>query len=199
MVTTEIEENPETQITLRKEQLRQEILRKEKELGSDYLLDSDEVAFSLLYKLDEYKNARTVFCYYGIGTEPNTKRVIETALKDGKTVALPKIRGNGLMEARVIYGLDELEQGTFGIPEPSMYTEILPTEEIDLIIMPGLGFDLYGNRIGRGGGYYDRFLVNTKAVKIGLTREKLVCTPIPVEEHDKKIDVLITEEKVRKF
>lgn len=183
----------------RKAELRRKIRAKEEELGSDYLHDSDEEAFKSLYQLDEYKNARTVFCYYGVGTEPNTKRIIKNALRDGKTVALPKVRGKEFMEARVIYGLDELEDGTFGIPEPSLYTEILPPQEIDIAIVPGLGFDLFGGRIGRGGGYYDRYLGNTKAVTIGITREKLVCEKIPTDEHDIPINILITENKVRRF
>lgn len=167
-------------------------------LGEEYLRECDRRAVSRLFTLLEYELADTVFCYVGVGSEPDTTLIIERALRDGKTVAVPLVQGK-TMTARVIYGKNELKDGTFGIPEPSKISEILPKNAIDVAIVPALTFDIFGNRLGHGGGYYDRYLEGASGVRIGLGREKLIVGKLPHEEHDIPIDILITETGIRDF
>lgn len=167
-------------------------------LGEDYLRECDRQIVKTLFTLREYALASTVFCYVSVGSEPDTTLIIERALRDGKTVAVPLVEGD-TMTARVIYGKNELKSGTFGIPEPSNISEILPSGAIDIAIIPALTFDVLGNRLGHGGGYYDRYLAGASGVKIGLGREKLILGRLPCEAHDIPVDMLITEAGIRDF
>ena len=166
-------------------------------VGEDYLRHSDYLAVKRLFESDLWRDAGSVFCYYGTGAEPNTLPVIEKALSQGKRLALPKTEKGGGMKAMVIESMAELSPGTFGIPEPSYKTRELLPEETDLVIVPGAAFDHLGHRLGRGGGYYDRWLSGSFAVKVALTRERLIQELVPTEEHDIMVDYLITEEKIR--
>ncbi len=104
----------------------------------------------------------------------------------------------------VLHALDELEPGFYGIPEPKKTLREQPDrtatlQEIELVLVPGLAFDAKGNRLGRGAGYYDRFLAKLpKSVKtVALAFECQLFESIPVEPHDRKVDYIITEERVR--
>lgn len=176
-----------------KREMRRIAAEKEKNAGETYLRESDAAAFRTLFSLPEYRAARTVFCYLGVGTEPDTRAVIARALSDGKTVALPRVVGKGHMEARLISALSDLTEGTFGIPEPSQDTETLDPAETDLAIVPAAAFDREGYRLGRGGGYYDRYLARFGGVSVGLARERLLRDAVPREAHDRPVDILITE------
>ena len=182
-----------------KKAMRRMAREAEKNAGGEYLRESDAAAAESFLRLPEFLSARTVFCYLGIGTEPDTKHLIRRMLEMGKTVALPKITGDGTMDARVILGLGELVPGTFGIPEPSDDTEILPPEETDIVIVPAAAFSKDGYRLGRGGGYYDRYLASCDAFSVGLTREKLLLDSAPTEEHDMPVNCIITEKRTARL
>lgn len=81
--------------------------------------------------------------------------------------------------------------GAYGIPEPAADTTMVPAEEIDLILVPGLAFDRKGRRMGRGKGYYDRFLVNFTGKTIGIC--SLLLPEIPTEPHDRRMDAVATD------
>lgn len=115
--------------------------------------------------LEACKNHHVIFIYVSKKEEPDTHELIKKLLKE-KTVVVPKIVGNDIVPIK-LNSFDELKKGKFGILEPKTNNEF-SVEKIDLFIIPGVSFDLKGNRKGHGFGYFDRFLKNVKAKKIGL-------------------------------
>jgi 5-formyltetrahydrofolate cyclo-ligase len=93
-------------------------------------------------------------------------------------------------------------KGRFGIWEPNAEKTVkIPIQEIEVFVIPGIAFDLQGNRIGRGKGYFDRYLagLQTFQTKIGLAFEVQLCQSLPTDKHDIKVDILVTEERVLHF
>lgn len=152
----------------------------------------DQTLIPRFLALPAYRAAQTVLLYCGAGSEIDTRPILVDALRAGKTVALPKITGRGLMEARRIASLDELVPGKFDIPAPSEGCGLVPPDEIDLILVPGAAFTKAGARLGRGGGYYDRYLPQTHALKVALARSGQLFDELPTEPHDVKVDIVIT-------
>lgn len=137
-----------------------------------------------------------VCTYVGMSQEVDTRTIISELLKKG-SVWIPRCNGES-METCKIGSLDDLVAGAFGIPEPR--TDILPTEadlKPDVMIIPGLSFDSHGNRLGRGKGYYDRFLsLNEISVKIGLAFDVQILDAVPVLQMDIPVDMVITESRI---
>lgn len=132
--------------------------------------------------------------YSAIPPEIGMGPVLEAVLSQGKTLLLPRCEAEGIMTARKIADLSQLTPGAYGILEPKSETEVFPQEEIDLILVPGLAFDAKGHRLGRGKGYYDRFLVSRRGKTMGICR--CLVPQVPVEDHDKIMDAVITEDKI---
>ena len=167
-------------------------------LDAEYIRSSDRGLFENFVSLEEYERAKTIFAYISCGREPDTVEILNRALADGKTVALPESLPGGIMKARRINSLSELVPGRFGIPAPPEGAEEIAPEDVDLIIVPAVTFDECGRRMGRGGGYYDRYLAASPAFSVGLAREELL-TSVPTEEHDMAVACLVTEKTVRRF
>ena len=129
-----------------------------------------------------------------MGQEIETKGLIQTLLDQGKTVCLPKCLADHQMEARVITSLDDLAPDAYGIPAPGDHCPALEREKMDLILVPGLCFDSRGNRLGQGGGYYDRYLEDYEGVTIGLCREDFFQVNLPREPLDAWVRIVLTEE-----
>lgn len=162
-------------------------------MGSDYLKACDSSFYERFFALPEYKSANTIMLYYGVGTEPETRTIMEKVIRDGKRLCLPVVYGKGEMQAHEVGKISELIQGTFGIPEPSKEAKVICPDELDLVLVPAAAFDRRGFRLGKGGGYYDRYLVKTKAFTVGFAREKLLFDSVPTDEHDISVNCLITE------
>jgi len=151
-----------------------------------------ERIFENIISLPEYENAHSVFAYVSTGSEPDTIQLIKHALSDGKTVAVPLSLPGGHMELCVINSLSELVPGRYGIPAPPEGAARLSPEEVSLALIPALAFDENGFRLGRGGGYYDRFLASTGACTVGLAYSDFVRS-VPLEEHDMPVSLLVTD------
>lgn len=144
-----------------------------------------------------YKSADLLLTYVSVGSEADTRKLIEYSIKKGKQVAVPFCKGKE-MQFYEINGLDELIEGEFGIPSVNMgYTLPVNNFENALCIVPGLCFDLYGNRIGYGGGFYDRFLEKHKVPTAALTYERCICSKIPSDSFDVRINRIITENYIK--
>ncbi|MBQ8830393.1 MAG: 5-formyltetrahydrofolate cyclo-ligase [Oscillospiraceae bacterium] len=180
-----------------KKAFRKEVFEKIAALPEEYIVSSNSGIYENFIALSEFASAKNIFAYISEKREPDTVRIIEKALELGKTVALPVSFDGGIMVPKVIKSLDELEVGKFGIPAPKEDAPVLKEEDIDLIIVPAVTFDRNGYRLGRGGGYYDRFLERSAACSVGLGREKLLCE-VPLEKHDMPVKYLVTESKVYK-
>ena len=167
-------------------------------LPEEYLEESNAGIRAVFLNMPEYQQAKTIFAYISEKREPDTVGIIEQALADGKTVALPISLAGGIMEPRAIKSLDELVIGRYNIPAPTEDAPLVADEDIDLIIVPAVTFNDKGYRLGRGGGYYDRFLSKSGAVSVGLGRDRLI-QEVPLEAHDQCVTCLVTESGARRF
>lgn len=164
----------------------QAMTRREREL-------SDRAIFYHVTRTEEYRRARTVFAFVGCGREIGTRALLERILSEGKELCVPLCTGPGRMECRRVRDLSVLRPGSYGIPEPPPEAPAAVPEDIDLAIVPCVGAAADGRRLGRGGGYYDRFLARYTGSALLLCRERLLCPDIPREAHDICIPAVITE------
>lgn len=149
---------------------------------------------SLLEKLVDhprFRQAKTVLLYYSLPDEVQTHEFVKQISKD-KLVILPVVTGDEL-ELKVYAGESAMKKGCFGIDEPTGET-ITDFSTIDIAIIPGVGFDKHGNRLGRGKGYYDRLLPKLQSYNIGICFSFQVIPEIPVEPFDRPMDEVWTEE-----
>ncbi len=150
-----------------------------------------------LINMPAYRLARCIACYVSIKNEVDTKTVIQNAIGGGKQVGVPVTREDGDMNFQVIEGLSDLRPAHYGLREPVPDPQkVLLPHTIDLILIPGIAFDRHGHRVGSGGGYYDRFLARTEAVRVGLSYTFQIIDRVPAEPHDVKMDLIITENEV---
>lgn len=157
---------------------------------------SDEIIKQFISS-NEYNQADIICTYVAFNQEILTNSFIEYSILNGKKVAVPKVQ-NQEMDFYYITDLSELEIGYYGILEPKTSNKVKEDELKDknvLMIMPGLAFDLKGNRIGYGGGYYDKYLEKhekVKFLKIAFAYEFQILKDIEVDKFDKKVDQIIT-------
>ena len=180
-------------------EIRKEALAIRSKMDSSELQQIGSLIDRSVLKSDWYRNARCVHCFYGVTVkgEIPTVRIMGHALSSGKLLVMPRVTDNdGGMEHIRVSGLELMQPGIWGIPEP-VGDEQVPVAEIDLILVPGLAADLSGNRIGYGKGYYDRFLETAShAVKAILIPDRFVHDRLPVEPHDIPVDYIVTEERI---
>lgn len=153
--------------------------------------DAQAVAARIL-ALPAYQSARTVMTYAAARGEIALEAVMADALLRGKALALPLCTGPGRMQARRVTDLSRLRPGRYGIPEPGPDCPELAPETIDLILVPGVAFDPRGGRVGQGGGYYDRFLPLSRALRVGVCPEFALLDRVPVRAHDQRMDAVVT-------
>ena len=181
--------------------LRRELLKKRDSIPSQVRKAKDRVINERLMSLDEIKNANVLFFFASFRSEVNTLDVIAQLISDGKRLVLPKVDNERhLLLLYELKGMDELAEGYMGIPEPSVLTEdrMVEINGVDAVIIPGAGFDVEGNRIGYGGGYYDRLLSSlTRNVPIvAPAYEEQIIESIPSESHDIKVGIILTDRRV---
>ncbi len=154
-----------------------------------------------LLGLQEFALARSVMLYAPIAGEVDCRPIAVAGWRDGKTVLLPRVTWLlRHMEGVPVHSLDQpLIETRNGLREPD--GEPWPIEEIDLIVVPGLAYDRHGNRLGRGGGFYDRFLARPElaAHTCGLAFSVQVVGNIPVHPNDYPVKVLVTDKEVLRF
>ena len=143
-----------------------------------------------LILLGDFQNAGDVFIYLSDRYEVDTSEVIRESIKLGKNVYCPVIRGGNIVPGAFSSGL---KPGAFGIPEPM---DVSARNGFDVIIIPGTAFDKNGNRIGRGGGHFDRFLAKTAGKKIALAFDFQIVDKIDTESNDVPVDMILTEERI---
>ena len=141
-----------------------------------------------------YREADCLFCFAGTGAEIDTRVILRTALTDGKILCVPKCSPGGVMTARRITAPDELRPGKFGIPEPGDGAEIVEKKRIGLILVPCLAAAPGGLRLGRGGGYYDRYLSDYHGRTMLLCPRALLMETLPTDANDIRIDRIMTED-----
>jgi 5-formyltetrahydrofolate cyclo-ligase len=175
-----------------KNQLRKAVKDRMSKLSPEEYSGSNRAIHEQFFSLDRVKQASSIMIYYSSNGEAETASIIQELLFMGKTVSLPVCAPAKDLVAAKITDLSRLVTNEFGIKEPDPGRMVCP-DFIDLIVLPGLAFDEAGFRLGRGAGYYDRFLSkNMRVFKLGLAYDFQVYPSLPVESHDIAIDGLIT-------
>ena len=181
--------------------LRDYMKKKRSTLTIERIMVYSTIITKQVINLPEYKNADVILSYASFSSEVNTHFLINHALANGKKIAAPKtMEGHG-MEFFYINSLEELFPGNYGIMEPLSNAEKVEMEEgrSYLLILPGIAFDENRNRLGYGGGYYDRFLekyAGYDIYKLMLAYELEKVDKLPVEIYDIPSDKVITEVNV---
>ena len=150
--------------------------------------------FERFLALPEVEQADTVMVFYGTGREPDTVPLIQALLDRGKRVALPVVLPHRGMEARQVLALDRLVSNRFGIPEPDESCPAVPKGEIAVALVPHLMVDREGYRLGWGGGYYDRWLVDFPGFTVCVCRPGRLLERMPREEFDVPVKLVLMEE-----
>ena len=181
--------------------------------------EAASAAFANLAGEPMWRECRSLLIFMSMTHEVNTEAVVKAALDDDKAVFIPRVAGRSL-EFRALRGVGEASAagqgsagaGLFGIREPPASApqwELCASPEPVLVIVPGLAFDEYGRRLGRGGGYYDRFMASVRGraavVRLetplfaGLAFRNQVVENVPAEAHDALLDALITDARIHLF
>ncbi|KHD44656.1 5-formyltetrahydrofolate cyclo-ligase [Streptococcus hongkongensis] len=172
-----------------KKELRSQVISSMKEMDKKEKSQKDLQLLDLVCQSESYQNARIIATYLAMPHEFKTSLLIKRALGDGKKIAIPKTYGKGKM-IFVLYHPKELQRTSFGLMEPISDVE-LPKDQIDLIHVPGVGFNAEGYRIGYGGGYYDRYLSDYQGRTCSTIYQCQVAEFIP-ESHDLAVEMVYT-------
>ena len=170
-----------------KKELRKEIIYLRDNLEDRY--NKSMIIKNKIMNLDIYKNSKVIALYSSMKSEVDTKELIKESLELGKKVLLPRILNKNKMIFIEINNDTNYERNTFGVLEPIGIEE----KNIDLMIIPGVAFDKDNNRLGYGRGYYDKYLKDKDLYKIGICFHEQLVDNIEVDEHDIKMDLIITD------
>ncbi len=177
----------------RKKAFRAEVKAAEAQLTEGYLKSSSLSLCRQIIALEDYRKAEVIFAFISFGREWDTAALLDDAWAAGKTVVVPRCRSGGQMDLCVICGRDDLEPGAYGILEPKADCPIVTEADIDLAVIPCLCCSEKGERMGRGGGYYDRFLERYKGPAVLPCRRALLRDDVPMEPHDAVVPRVITD------
>lgn len=177
-----------------KKQIRRKLLIERKNLNETFVSEKSKEIQIKLFSLPEYIKADTIMFYISYNKEVYTHAMIKDSMKQGKNIVVPKVKEDILIPS-ILTSWSELNIGSYNILEPKQIEPVM-LEDINIVIVPGIVFDIYGHRIGHGRGYYDRFLKEIKAIKIGLAFDFQILQKIPYEEYDIEMDKIITEKRI---
>jgi len=181
-----------------KRSLRQQMLARRGALSMDEWRAASRLAQDNLVSLEEYRRATCIALYAPTRNETDTAAIMAAAFQAGKRVLYPAVCGQEMV-LRQITGIDCLESGCFGLLEPCATGLDHGADEPDLIVVPGVAFDLAGHRIGFGKGFYDRFLTHPgrTAHLVGLGHDfQVIDGPIPAEGHDIRMEIIVTDKRI---
>lgn len=183
-------------LTAEKRALRAALARRAEALGGEYIAEAGARMTALVLNSPVYLKSRALFVYVSTAREPDTAGILAEARRSGRAAYVPKCLPGGRMKAVRIESRADLSPGFAGIPEPADGLPEAAPGELDLIIVPCAGAARDGRRLGRGGGYYDRFLAQTRAVRFCLCFEALLSGDIPAAAHDIRMDYIATENEI---
>ncbi len=180
-----------------KESIRKKILSLRSLLPQDESRKRSELIFQNLKKLPVFNNANVIHTYVSSKkNEVDTIEIIKYLFSIGKRVVIPVVdKENKTLIHSELRDLFELKKSTFGLLEPNVIREV-KLDEIDIVIVPAVAVDRNGNRIGFGGGYYDKFLSQVNCPKIALVYDFQVVEKIEPERSDIPVDFIVTENDI---
>jgi len=180
--------------------IRKMIVQKREELGG---LEKEEKNIAIaqrLFGMDEFKKSKTIFCFLSTSFEVQTERIILESLRLGKQVLVPLLDPGGEnLKASRIPSMDiDFVIGEYGVRQPApKFRNIVPFSNIDFVVVPGLAFDSFGNRIGYGGGFYDKFFkkITGNVSRVAVGYDFQLFNLVPHSDLDEPVHFLITETK----
>jgi len=180
--------------------IRKTIVQKREELGD---IEKDEKSLAIaqrLFGMDGFKKSKTVFCFLSTSSEVQTGRIIRESLRLGKQVLVPLLDpGEKNLKASRILSMDiDFVIGGCGVRQPApKFRDIVPFSNIDFVVVPGLAFDNFGNRIGYGGGFYDKFFkkITRDVNRVAVSYDFQLFNLVPHSDLDEPVHFLITETK----
>lgn len=183
---------------MRKRQLRAVALATRRAMSPAEAAERSAAIQERLLELPDFQRARVVHSYVGVkDNEVSTDRILQETLRSGRTLIVPRVEGDRLAHHR-IRALTELRAARFGLLEPAPDAPEIDPGEIDLVVVPGLAFDMKGNRLGLGRGYYDGFLAGVRAVKAAVLYRSQLVPEVPAGERDVPVDLLVTDDGVER-
>ena len=185
-----------------KKELRQKLREVLTKISPEWRHDASHRACDRLIDTREYQRAEVVMVFLSLPLEIDTTPLVLQCWRDRKRVLAPQVswEQRRMLPVEIQSLSDDLTETRFGIREPARGVPI-PVCDIDLLIVPGLGFDTAGNRIGRGRGFYDHFLTSSewRGISCGLAFERQVVVHVPTSDHDIRVDMLVTDATTRRF
>jgi 5-formyltetrahydrofolate cyclo-ligase len=190
----QVEPGPAGDLLRAKAALRAIVRAQLKGITAEQRAGASVQACQRLAEQEVWRKAAALLCYAPRPDELDISPLIENALESGKIVALPQFdpQTKAYRVCQITVPIPKVAVGTFGIREPGRHCASLPLNQLDLILVPGLAFDLAGHRLGRGRGFYDLLLTGIRGVKCGLAFDEQVRPHIPVARHDVLLDCILT-------
>ncbi len=190
-----------------KKRLREKLLKRRDSIPPDQKALKNAAIEKKLFELDEFQKADILLMYVSFRSEVDTRTCLNDVLSMGKRLILPVVdTRHSALKLYEVKSPSELTPGYMGIPEPDIReNRKVSIADVDLVIIPGTGFDIEGNRLGYGGGYYDRLLgyesrqlanAENHILTVALAFEEQIEDEIPAEPHDIKVDIIITDKRV---
>lgn len=185
-------------ITRAKQLLRRTVLAGRADLPDGVLAAAGQAIARALLGLPSVQGAQVVAAYAALPGELPTWQLIDALVERGATVLLPTLEAGAALTWRAYAGQDSLSSGRYGLLEPAPDAAAYPLAAADVVVLPGLCYDGRGNRLGRGGGSYDRAIedVSVQAVTIGIALDHDVIDVVPVESHDRRVKMIVTPTRV---
>ena len=180
-----------------KDSLRKTVLSFRTSLDKKDIISMSEDIFNSFLSIEKIQNSSKFMLYVDFRNEVETKGIISKLLSLGKEVYLPvTLKDEKKLIPKRIFSLDDLVSGAYGILEPSLDAPSINPSFLDVVVVPGSVFDKSGYRTGYGGGFYDKFLEETSAIRVGVCFDFQLVDDVFPEKHDKKMDFIITEKNI---
>jgi len=176
-----------------KAELRKKMLAQRNAIDDGERKRNSGAIMERLFSEPHFQVAKCVAFYMPIGSEVDTKGMVEEAVKQGKEVLLPLVADDHHIELYRFMSFYELKPGRFKIPEPT--SNVPPTRLPEVVVLPGVAFGLCMHRLGYGRGYYDRLLAKLPSYRIGICYDFQVVEKLPKHEDDQRVDKIITEKR----
>lgn len=177
-----------------KKLLREKIRQEKRRLSQQELGEMSLAIVERVWADERVGTARTIMLYSPLADEVDVSPLLRRLYSEGRRVLLPKVVSDTEMTLHEYHGMESLRKGSFGIMEPvTPAIDSMEMPQIDVAIIPGMAFDGNGNRLGRGKGYYDRFLSRACVkYKIGVCFPFQKVESVPCEANDIRMDKVVS-------
>ena len=176
-----------------KRRLRKDLSELRRDVTPDRAERAGEAVRVLLEAWAPFRRANRVALYAALADELPVRCCFEALAASGRTALLPQVEADGTLRFRAVARWEELQAGRYGVLEPTANAEPIAPASGDLVLVPGLAFDLEGMRLGRGGGHYDRAFASAGALLCGVAYHFQLVESVPHGSHDRRMDAIVTE------